>query len=94
MAIDLRFIFAVIKINRDLERIGDRAMGIRRRTKDILQEEPIPLPVDCRLGPGEDDGFGGFPTHFQCNCARSRHAVWRNANAPGRRALRPMGAGL
>ena len=46
MAIDLRFIFAVIKINRDLERIGDQAMGIRRRTKDIQQEEPIHLPVD------------------------------------------------
>ena len=46
MAIDLRFIFAVIKINRDLERIGDQAMGIRRRTKEILQEEPIHLPVD------------------------------------------------
>ena len=46
MAIDLRFIFAVIKINRDLERIGDQAMGIRRRTKDILQEEPIHLPID------------------------------------------------
>ena len=46
MAIDLRFIFAVIKINRDLERIGDQAMGIRRRTKDIIQEEPIQLPID------------------------------------------------
>jgi phosphate transport system protein len=46
MAIDLRFILAVIKINRYLERIGDQAMSIRRRTKDILHEERIDLPVD------------------------------------------------
>ena len=29
MAIDLRFILAVIKINGDLERIGDQSLGIR-----------------------------------------------------------------
>ena len=37
MAIDLRFILAVIKINGDLERIGDQAMGIARRTKDVMK---------------------------------------------------------
>ena len=36
MAIDLRFILAVIKINGDLERIGDQSMSIARRTKEIL----------------------------------------------------------
>jgi phosphate transport system protein len=46
MAIDLRFILAVIKINRDLERIGDQSMGIVRRTKEILKHEEIDLPVD------------------------------------------------
>ena len=46
MAIDLRFILAVIKINGDLERIGDQAMGISRRTRDILKTEPVELPVD------------------------------------------------
>ena len=39
MAIDLRFILAVIKINGDLERIGDQSMGISRRTRDILKTE-------------------------------------------------------
>src|ERR1039458_9169715 len=39
MAIDLRFILAVIKINGDLERIGDQSMGIARRTKEILNAE-------------------------------------------------------
>jgi phosphate transport system protein len=46
MAIDLRFILAVIKINGDLERIGDQSMGIARRTKEILAAEEVDLPVD------------------------------------------------
>ena len=46
MAIDLRFILAVIKINGDLEQIGDQAMGITRRTKEIMKHEQIELPVD------------------------------------------------
>ena len=46
MAIDLRFILAVIKINGDLERIGDQSMGISRRTRDVLKSEDVELPVD------------------------------------------------
>jgi phosphate transport system protein len=46
MAIDLRFILAVIKINGDLERIGDQSMGVVRRTKEILNAEEVDLPVD------------------------------------------------
>jgi phosphate transport system protein len=46
MAIDLRFILAVIKINGDLERVGDQAMSIVRRTKEILPLDPVDLPVD------------------------------------------------
>ncbi|HEV2214867.1 MAG TPA: phosphate signaling complex protein PhoU [Terracidiphilus sp.] len=46
MAVDLRFILAVIKINGDLERIGDQSMGISRRTKDIAKTEDVELPVD------------------------------------------------
>jgi phosphate transport system protein len=46
MAIDLRFILAVIKINGDLERIGDQSVGIARRTRDALELAYIDLPVD------------------------------------------------
>ena len=46
MAIDLRFILAVIKINGDLERIGDQSMGISKRTRDIMKTEQVELPVD------------------------------------------------
>jgi phosphate transport system protein len=46
MAIDLRFILAVIKINGDLERIGDQSMSISRRTKEVLSLDVTELPVD------------------------------------------------
>ena len=46
MAIDLRFILAVIKINGDLERIGDMAVSIATRTLDLLDHDPTDLPVD------------------------------------------------
>ncbi len=46
MAIDLRFLLAVIKINSNLERIGDQAMGIAERTLDLIEAEPVDLPVD------------------------------------------------
>jgi phosphate transport system protein len=46
MAIDLRFILAVIKINGDLERIGDQSMSIAIRTNEILEIPDVDLPVD------------------------------------------------
>ncbi len=46
MAVDLRFILAVIKINGDLERVGDQSMSIARRTKEILTADEVELPVD------------------------------------------------
>jgi phosphate transport system protein len=46
MAIDLRFILAVIKINGDLERIGDQSANIAKRTKDVLKMPEVMLPVD------------------------------------------------
>ena len=55
MAIDLRFIFSVIKINGDLERIGDQSMSIVRRTREILPLDAVELPVDF-AGMGEFAG--------------------------------------
>ena len=46
MAIDLRFILAVIKINGDLERIGDQSVAVARRTRDTIELEYVELPVD------------------------------------------------
>jgi phosphate transport system protein len=57
MAIDLRFILAVIKINADLERIGDMAVSIAVRTLDLLDQQPIDLPVDLA-------GMGDFASRM------------------------------
>ena len=46
MAVDLRFLLAVIKINGDLERIGDQSMSITRRTKEVLPLDEVELPAD------------------------------------------------
>jgi phosphate transport system protein len=47
MAIDLRFILSVIKINADLERVGDAAKSISERVRNMEQMPAIPeLPVD------------------------------------------------
>jgi phosphate transport system protein len=64
MAIDLRFILAVIKINGDLERIGDQAMSIVRRTKEILPLPPVDLPVDF-------GGMGEYATRMTRSAVQS-----------------------
>jgi phosphate transport system protein len=46
MAIDLRFILAVVKINADLERVGDQAVNIAQRVLDLISEPEVQLPVD------------------------------------------------
>src|ERR1700759_1489119 len=46
MAIDLRFILAVIKINADLERVGDQAVSIADRVCDLNAFAAAEMPVD------------------------------------------------
>jgi phosphate transport system protein len=46
MAVDLRFILAVTKINSDLERVGDQAVNIAERVMDIAELPKADLPVD------------------------------------------------
>ncbi len=46
MAIDLRFILSVIKINGDLERIGDQSTNIASRAAALDLQPAIHLPVD------------------------------------------------
>jgi len=48
MAIDLRFILSVIKINGDLERIGDQSTNIAARTIALGALPGISLPVDIK----------------------------------------------
>ena len=46
MAVDLRFITAVMKINADLERVGDQAVNIAERVIDMNAYPQVELPVD------------------------------------------------
>jgi len=46
VAIDLRFIIAALKINNDLERIGDLAVNIARKAVSFAEEPRMEIPFD------------------------------------------------
>ena len=46
VAIDLRFLVTVLKINSDLERIADIAVNIAERSIYLCREKPITMPFD------------------------------------------------
>ena len=48
VAADLRFVVAVLKINNDLERMGDLARNIAKRVVFLTNGEEIDLPQDLR----------------------------------------------
>lgn len=51
VAVDLRFIVAALKINNDLERIGDLACNIAKRAIKIAEEPVTTVPFDfTRMG--------------------------------------------
>jgi len=48
VAIDLRFIIAVLKINSDLERIGDLAVNIAERVQSLSAQPTVRIPFDLQ----------------------------------------------
>ncbi len=46
VAVDLRFINAVTKINNDLERVGDEAVNIAERVANISKRPPVSVPFE------------------------------------------------
>lgn len=48
VAIDLRFIIAVLKINNDLERIGDLAVNIAERADFLSSYGDVQIPLDLQ----------------------------------------------
>lgn len=48
VAVDLRYVIAVLKINNDLERIGDLAVNMAERSVYLASHAPVSLPLDFR----------------------------------------------
>jgi phosphate transport system protein len=48
VAADLRFVVAVLKINNDLERMGDLAKNIAKRVAQLTSGKPYELPPEIR----------------------------------------------
>lgn len=46
VAIDLRFVIAALKINNDLERVGDLAVNIAERVSFLEKQPPVEIPFD------------------------------------------------
>ena len=46
VAVDLRFIVVVLKVNNDLERMGDFAENVAKRAQFLSSQDPIPVPKD------------------------------------------------
>ncbi len=46
VALDLRFVVAALKINNDLERIGDLAVNIAERAVFLSQDRPVDFPFN------------------------------------------------
>ena len=46
MAVDLRFVLAAIKINADLERVGDQSMTIALLVEELADGQPCDFPLD------------------------------------------------
>ena len=46
VAVDLRFIISILKMNSDLERIGDYAVNIAKRAASLAELPEIPVPFD------------------------------------------------
>ena len=65
VAIDLRYVVAILKINGDLERIGDEAVNIAERAAYLATHPPIDLPLD----------FQGMVTAAQSMVSRSIDAL-------------------
>lgn len=46
VAVDLRFLFAAVKMNNDLERMGDHAVNIAQKSQNLIEEPPLKPLID------------------------------------------------
>src|SRR5947209_4538450 len=57
MAVDLRFVTAAMKINADLERVGDQAVNIAERVISTVSLPEVDLPIDIPRMAGAASGM-------------------------------------
>ena len=69
MAVDLRFLLAVIRINGDLERIGDQAANTAKQTRALIDVEPIGANPESL--PGDIEGMGDIARRMIRNAIRA-----------------------
>ena len=65
VAIDLRFIVTVLKINSDLERVGDLSVNIAERAVFLASHDPVDIPFD----------FPGMARKARCMLKKSLDAL-------------------
>lgn len=49
VAIDLRFVVTVLKVNSDLERIADFSVNVAKRVRTLAKQPKVPLPRELML---------------------------------------------
>ena len=86
---DLRFVAAVIKINSELERIGDLAENIAKRALDLLDEYPVPAPATVAV---LADRTGTILEHALDALVRQDAVTARDVMVADRRDRRPLPA--
>lgn len=69
MAVDLRFLMAVLRINGDLERIGDQAANTVKQCRSLIEVEPN--GTDPKDLPGDIAGMGQIARRMIRNAVRA-----------------------
>lgn len=77
VATDLRYIIAVLKVNNDLERIGDLAVNIAERAVYLASHDPLPVPLE----------FGGMVDRVQAMVNGALDALVERDTELARRVL-------
>jgi len=77
VATDLRYIITVLKVNNDLERIGDLAVNIAERAVDLASDDPIPVALE----------FGGMVERVQAMVNGALDALVERDTELARRVL-------
>jgi phosphate transport system protein len=78
VALDLRFIVAVLKVNNDLERMGDLALNIAERAVALSRMPPVDPPADLRAMMEKVN-----PT-CTAGCTRACRSAWRRTRSASR----------